>query len=87
MEGYLFYISRGNSINHAIIAGTGSSVVTSGAQRAGVFVRNGSLSLANTLFKDGGGYAYATWGGARLIDVGENIEIENMASGLTNMQD
>ncbi len=79
--------SGGNSIDHAIISGTGSRVVTTGAQLAAVFVRNGNATIDNTLFRDGRGYGYATWGGAPLINAGENNRIENMGMGLTNMED
>ncbi|MBW3466726.1 PKD domain-containing protein [Arthrospiribacter ruber] len=79
--------SGNNAISHAELRETGSSALTSGASRAAVFVRNGNLSIDNILFADGDGYAYATWGAAPLIEVGENIRVENMALGETNMED
>lgn len=77
--------SGSNSISHAVISGTGSGSQTSGAELAAVFVRNSSLDLDNTTFKDGNGFGFATWGGARLVNVGDNVTIQNMALGLTNM--
>ncbi|EOZ93630.1 hypothetical protein A33Q_3576 [Indibacter alkaliphilus LW1] len=86
-QGIYVTSSGGNSISHAVIRDTGSSPLTTGASRAAVFVRSGTLSIDNILFADGLGYAYGTWGGAPLITVGENIRLENMALGETNMQE
>lgn len=86
-KGIYITSSGGNSINHAIISGTGSGALTSGGALAAILVRNGSLSIDNTLFRDGRGYGFATWGGAPLVNAGDNIVLENMGLGLTNMND